>query len=365
MKKEFLLVTSIFPPQVGGPAIFTARFKDWLEQSGTKTHVISYSSLRIEQEDSIRYVDINKRFIAFVKFIYLVKKYSDRNTFILCNGAFIETFLACLLNRRKYVAKIPGDPLWEFSVNRSWTTKSIEQFQNEKLTLIQKILRQLFNLAFSKAESVVVPSKQLGHFLEAWGVDKHKIKLIYNCVDPKRFKNLNLLDKKYDLITVCRLVPWKGVEELITLATELNLKLAIVGDGPLLHSLKNDVKKERANIIFLGTIENSRVVKVLNESKIFVLNSAYEATSYALIEAKMCGLPVIANESNGSLTLVQGSVDGFIVKSNSREDLKYYIEKLIMDEKIREDFGLQARKDALIRFNQEINFAKILHVMKS
>jgi glycosyltransferase involved in cell wall biosynthesis len=106
------------------------------------------------------------------------------------------------------------------------------------------------------------------------------------------------------------------------------------------------------------------VIEVLNASKIFVLNSEYEATSYALIEAKMCGLPVIAKQNNGNSTVIRNNIDGLIVNHNLLEELKYSIKKLLSDDQLRINFGEEARRDALIRFNQEINFLKIFNELK-
>ena len=365
MKNDVLLITSIFPPQVGGPAIFTSRFSNWLDTQQINSKVITYSIDEISDYENVKFVDLRKnRIKAFIKFISLIKKYSDKNTLILSNGAFVETFFACLFTKRKYVAKIPGDQVWELSVNRGWTTSSIENFQEEKLRIIQKILRLLFNLAFKNAKAIVAPSQQLANFLIAWGVEKQRIELVYNCVDPSKFKNLNITKKRYDLVTVCRLVPWKGLEELIACAIELNLRLAIIGDGPLMNDLKHLARNAPIDIEFKGNLNNEEVVNILNSSRIFVLNSKYEATSYALIEAKMCGLPIIANETDGSKTLIQESIDGYVVKASSTEDLKYFINKLMTTEKIRENFGVEARKDALKRFNQDINFPRIFNVMR-
>jgi glycosyltransferase involved in cell wall biosynthesis len=104
--------------------------------------------------------------------------------------------------------------------------------------------------------------------------------------------------------------------------------------------------------------------EVLNSAKIFVLNSEFEATSYALIEAKMCGLPVLAKKTDGSLTLVQKNIDGFIYPSENGINLEVIISKLIDNKELIDLFGFEARKDALLRFNEQINFAKILALME-
>ena len=364
--KKVLLISSIFPPQVGGPAIFTSRFSEWLVKNNAMVKILSYTNSNTLNSSRIHLVSLKtKRIFAFLNFIYLIKKYSNKNTLILSNGAFIETYLACLFSKRDYVVKIPGDPVWEFSTNRKWTLSGIEEFQDEKLNFFQLILRTFFNKSFKHAKLLIAPSQQLANFAKNWGVDESKIQLVYNCVDSNQFKSHTSSDIKYDLVTVCRLVPWKGLEELINSAIELKLKLAIIGDGPLKNHLQSIASKASPGIDFLGNIENQRVVEVLNMSKIFVLNSEYEATSYALIEAKMCGLPVIAKINNGNSTVIRNDIDGFIVHHNSRENLKYSIEKLISDDQLRISFGVEARQDALIRFDQESNFLKILNTLKA
>jgi glycosyltransferase involved in cell wall biosynthesis len=365
MNNQVLLISSIFPPQVGGPAIFTSRFSEWLIENKVTVKILSYTSDNTVSSNKIHLVSLKtRRFLALLKFICLIKKYSNKETLILSNGAFVETHLACLFTKRKYVVKIPGDPVWEFSTNRKWTSSSIEEFQYEKLKFSQLILRTFFNLSFKNAKILIAPSQQLVDFAEKWGVDKNRIALIYNCVDSNQFRSQNSKDKNYDLTTVCRLVPWKGLEELINCAIELRLKLAIIGDGPLMNHLQNIASQASPGIDFFGNIENQKVVEVLNASKIFVLNSEYEATSYALIEAKMCGLPVIAKQNNGNSTVIRNNIDGFIVNHNSLEELKYSIKKLLSDDQLRINFGEEARRDALIRFNQEINFLKIFNELK-
>jgi glycosyltransferase involved in cell wall biosynthesis len=272
MNSEVLLIAGIYPPQSGGPAIFTSRFKDWLVDQNIPTKVISYCLCEDTEDTDVHFVSLKQnRFKAFIQFIYLLKKYSKKNTLILSNGAFLETFFASFLTRRKYVVKIPGDQVWEFSVNRRWTSSSIEKFQNEKIFLVQRIFRIILNLAYKNSKSVIVPSQQLANFAEKWGIVEHKINLIYNCVDPNKFKVKKTDYKVYDVITVCRLVPWKGLEELVSCVSELNLKLAIVGDGPLLNDLKNLASKFQSNIDFLGTIDNNKLEDILNKSKKYFL----------------------------------------------------------------------------------------------
>ena len=365
MKPSILLITSVYPPQVGGPAIFISRFSHWLLKKNYTVSTITYVTDIKNDDSNVLYITLRQnRLISFVKFVFKILTISSRNTLILSNGAFIETYVACRITRRKYILKIPGDHAWELSKNRGWTKKSIEEFQFEKLNYKQRIFRMLNNLSLKNADFVITPSNQLSVFAQKWGVKKEKVKIIYNCVNPDHFDKIDTQIKQFDLVTTCRLVPWKGLEELIETSIKLNLKLLIIGDGPLLPHLKSLAQGETSNISFAGRIENSQISKELSRAKIFVLNSEYEATSYALIEAKMCGLPVLAKKNDGSLTVVRDGVDGFVYSANKGFTLDSAIVKLSASSELVESFGSESRKDALLRFNEKINFAKILDLME-
>ena len=196
--------------------------------------------------------------------------------------------------------------------------------------------------------------------MSLWGVAQNKIHIIYNSVDPRIFLPNEKTEKLYDLICVSRLVEWKGLEEVIEIAARLNLKLAIVGDGPLRSNLAQIALRSHCDITFLGNLGNSQIVSKLNESKIYVLNSQFEATSYSLIEAKMCALPIVARASAGTKLVITQGVDGLLCDIDDEYCLQNALSELLGNLDLQRALGESARLDALTRFNQFINFEKIL-----
>jgi len=365
MHKKILLVTSIYPPQSGGPAIFTKRFGDWLENKGFDVCTVSYQVDSNENSKNLKFIKLDPlRIFSFIKLILAIKRNSNKNVLILANGAFIETYIACIFSNRKFFAKIPGDHAWEIAKNRGWTRSNIDEFQSEKVNIRIYLLRALRNRAFKSSKVVIAPSHQLQNFLIHWGIPKGKTEVIFNSVNPLEFQPNSSISKKYDLVTVCRLVPWKGLEELIQCAKLLKLSLVIIGDGPLRTELENMVLTKEDKIKFTGNLNSTQIAKILNQSRIFVLNSQYEATSYALIEAKMSGLPIIARENNGSSTVVRSDIDGLLVTNDKKHNLAECIRSIIFDDALLTKFSREAREDALARFNQETNFSKILEILK-
>lgn len=364
MASKILLITSVFPPNAGGPAIFTSRFSSWLDSQNIEHQVITYTdSVSIKRNNLIGIGLNSHRLRSFFRFIIAIQRSSNKECIILANGAFIETYLACKIKRLKYSLKIPGDHLWELSRNRGWTSKNVDEFQNEKMKFVQKVLRFLLNLSMRNAEHVITPSDQLKRLAVSWGANENKVSRIDNCVDPLKFVNLNLIGKDFDVIVVCRLVQWKGLEEIIDSCMNLKLSLAIVGTGPLDAKLKTLALKSESKIQFFGNIENHEVMRLLNSSKVYVQNSDYEATAYSLIEAKMCGLPILAKETDGSKIVVRQNIDGQVYSGYGSDTLELALENLMQNEELIIRWGKESRSDALIRFNQEITFPRILSLI--
>jgi glycosyltransferase involved in cell wall biosynthesis len=94
-----------------------------------------------------------------------------------------------------------------------------------------------------------------------------------------------------------------------------------------------------------------------------VQNSDYEATAYSLIEAKMCGLPILAKETDGSKLVVRENIDGQVYSGFGLDTLERSLENLIRNKELITSWGKESRSDALIRFNQDIAFPRILNLI--
>ena len=58
MDNQVLLISSIFPPQVGGPAIFTSRFSEWLIKNEVKVKILSYTNTNTVGNNKLHYKDL-------------------------------------------------------------------------------------------------------------------------------------------------------------------------------------------------------------------------------------------------------------------------------------------------------------------
>ena len=367
MSRSLLVVTGIFPPDSGGPAKFSSDFALWSSDRDFKVNVVTYSdkSLEMFEHDSTYSLFTTSRtkslFHRYILIVEKIGKLSRTSTDIIAVGAFLETYFASLIFRFKYVAKVPGDIVWERARNNKVSDLTIEEFQKAKLPLRYLLFRRIFTRSLLKASLVIVPSSGLYNLCLSWGIPDYKLRLIRNSVAMEKYSARGQVAQIFDIVTVCRLVPWKGVDELIKYCSSRKLALAVVGDGPERNNLEFLSKSLGANVSFFGEIQEREVIKLLAESRIFVLNSSYEGLPHALVEARASGLVTVARDGTGSSEVINDGIDGYLVRKD--RSFSETMNLALAASKHTNDIGEKASRDSQLRFNREINFQAILDVM--
>jgi glycosyltransferase involved in cell wall biosynthesis len=173
------------------------------------------------------------------------------------------------------------------------------------------------------------------------------------------------------VITVARLSGEKGIDILLRawsriVKQEKNLKLIIVGSGPLEGKLKNLCKTlgVTTQVEFAGMLLNAK--ERLRDADLFVLPSRAEGLSNALLEAMGQGLPCVATNVGGNVELMGGdnhdkimrgkfrtATNGLLVNPDDVEGISEAIVHLIRDRVEREEMGKRARQ--FIRRNYSID----------
>ena len=63
MKKKILLVTGIYPPDIGGPAQFTFSFANWLKKKGYAVTIITLTNNENIKKKEIFFIFLEKNFM--------------------------------------------------------------------------------------------------------------------------------------------------------------------------------------------------------------------------------------------------------------------------------------------------------------
>lgn len=231
----------------------------------------------------------------------------------------------------RLIAKILGIPIISFYVNTPTNVK-------EQLTY--KLSKVLDNLSIA-----VHPVIALKLRLRKWI-------LIPNIPDREFFRETSIEDRDRNLIlVVSRLTPEKNVEVAVYIVSRLvekgyNIKLAIIGDGPLRRKLEDLARRLNLsnNIVFLGHRPLRDVLAYMCKAGFLLHTSINEYFPNVIVEAMACNLPVITF-STQAYQWILGTSLNIPVKTKSITDIVDTITRLIDDDNMyRNRIILQRRR---------------------
>jgi glycosyltransferase involved in cell wall biosynthesis len=228
-------------------------------------------------------------------------------------------------------------------------------YQDSFSKFFQWYYRFIIPKNIKRADKIITVSKYSKKEIEKFYPNaKGKIEVIYLGIDEK-FKPLKNIKKKNQILYVGSLNERKnfyGVIEAFLSLNDKNLKLIMVGNFSKTFALNKasiDIlkkAKQNENIIFKSNVSDNELIKLYNESRLFVYPSFYEGFGLPPLEAMACGTPVITSNVS-SLPEVGGDA---VVYCNPYdvEDIKEKIEMVLNDEKLQQEMiqkGLQRAKE--------------------
>ena len=314
-KVKFLLVTGIYPPDIGGPATYIPHLENYLQRNGISHSTITLAAPQFLKNEitpealtRIKRSGANPR--RFWKVMNEVVKQGRDAKFIFANGLHEEVGVALLfMRKKKAIAKIVGDPVWERAKNSGKTSLSLQEFNTQnKFELSLFLQRKLLKFSLNRFDTITCPSEELVQLVEKWGV-RIPVVLIQNgvAIHPYRRDSTS-----WDIVSISRLVKWKNTEKLIEFAISGGFSLAIIGSGPEENRLRK-LAAGNSRIVFLGELDKAEIFRELSKSRFFGLFSDYEGLSFSLLESMSFGVIPIVNANQGNLDVVSDGLNGFVI----------------------------------------------------
>ena len=369
---KVLIATGLFPPESGGPATYSKTLLEELPQKGLEVSVLPYRTVR-------QY----PKFLRHTAYFFKLLKMSFGADIIFAQDPLsvgLPSALVAFLTRKKFVLKIVGDYAWEQATQRFGYTGTLEQFQSSKsghqMPAFGRLMQILERWVARRALKVIVPSKYLGRIVALWGVPKKNIVVVYNgiaaeAVGLKQVIRGLLRFKGKLVISIGRLVPWKGFEALIRVHPALrkkfpDLSLLLVGSGPDQEKLENLAGnlKVADSVIFTGNVERAVVLRYMRAADVFVGNARYEGFSHILLEASAVGVPIITTKIGGNPELIEDNVNGYLIKPDDEKTLEHRIEKLLTSPETRARLAGNAKK-RVEKFSIGTMVNETVHVLKN
>ncbi len=225
---------------------------------------------------------------------------------------------------------------------------------SERFLFLYIFLTPLITKIWRSAYRVISNSQGLKE-LALRSAPQQPIGVIPNGVDTEKFSpHPENIPKEEWIITAgaTRLTARKGIHLIIEALPELitvqpNIIFEVMGDGASLGALQELTKALgiENHVRFLGRIDAAQTCAYYTRARVFVLPSANEGMSNALLEALASGLPVVVTNTGGSGELVEEGKNGFIIP-RTKEAIVDSVRKLLADESLRQALGQESRARA-------------------
>ncbi len=351
---NILCAAGIYPPEIGGPATFASMIKKELPTRGHDIRVVTYADIRIDEVDVIsitRTLPKGIRHIAY--FFALVRNIFWADVVVALDpvSAGLPAMWASCLFRKKFVVRVVGDYAWEQGMQQYGVDVLLDEFLGRTWSAPVERLRRVEKKVAEHATKIIVPSEYLAGVVEQWGIAKNKIALVPNAVvlgdlSSKVAARVSLgFTDELVIVSVGRLVPWKGFAALIDAAKNLSAFLVIVGDGPDRKMLEARAAG-LSNIRFTGVLPKEKLCEYLAAADIFAFNTGYEGFSHQILEAMAAGLAVVTTEAGGNKEVIRNDENALVAPYNDTRAWQNALSKLAGDSALRERLGDSARKTA-------------------
>lgn len=188
-----------------------------------------------------------------------------------------------------------------------------------------------------RRSKIVGVSSDITQIMQKWITkNKHTIEYIANGVSLTPYKNLkpqSVAKKELSIEhgtfcvgIVARLSHPKDHVLLIDAVaaiskTHANIKLIIIGDGPLRQHIESHINKNQYQKVVTMLGERKDIANILGALDVFALASSSEGIPMTILEAMAASLPVIATNVGGVPQVVINNETGILVENKNKEDL--------------------------------------------
>lgn len=282
-----------------------------------------------------------------------LKKIITKQSIIHASWLFPEGDLASIIHKKfglPYIVTLRGSDVNYLKVHsRKW------EKVNEMLlsaSYITSVSSALYTTLSEKKVNIREDKKALTHTIydfEGFAIKESNLcrnkndlnikdKIIFFAGNLRKLKNINILiDSVYEL--------QKKIPQL---------KLLIAGVGEEGNDLKKQVDKFGITecVLFLGSLNSSQMVDYYNAADVFCLPSRTEGTPNVIIEALLCGTPVVASAVGEIPYIIEDDKNGYKVEPGSVSSLSNSLHKALSREWDREALRAsvaQLSPDAVIK----------------
>jgi glycosyltransferase involved in cell wall biosynthesis len=332
-----LIVSGIWPPDIGGPASHAPEVARFLLDRGHRVQVVVTADRPPGSEDyPVHFVSRRRPpGLRHAEAVKVLVERARRSDVVYTTGMFGRSSVAAQLARVPLVVKLTADPAYERARRWKLVRGSLEEFQSGAPPSTLP-LRALRDWDVRRARHVITPSTFLRDLVLGWGLAPDRVTVLPNPTPP-----IPQLDPRQDLrrqfgldgetlVFAGRLTAQKSLDLGIEASRQAGVSLVIAGDGPDRVSLE-----QLGHARFLGPLTRRHVLELFAAGDASLLPSSWENFPHTVVEALAVGTPVIATRVGGVAEVVRDGENGLVVESGDLAGMVAAIRRYFDDEDLR------------------------------
>ena len=238
----------------------------------------------------------------------------------------------------------------EFDIPFVFTSHSLGVFldgYNKERVDCEKIVMTSSNIvtASSEFENMLIA--------DTYKVEENKIKKITPGVDKKIFSPDPSVKKENIFLSIGRIQEQKGQLQTLEFLNNFrkiknDFKCIFIG-GPsgkygeeYLLELKRTVKDFNLDkhVEFLDNLPQTKIIELLNKSKLLIHTSQFETFGLVAIEANTMGVPVLTINNGSLMEIIENNKNGYLSENLIDKDVNNFVSNLINEDKKFEEVSL-------------------------
>jgi glycosyltransferase involved in cell wall biosynthesis len=341
-----LVVSGIWPPDVGGPASHAPELAAFLAARGHGVEVVTTADARPAPEQypvdyvsrqlpqGIRHAAVGAR----------VARRARRADVVYATSMTRRAVVGAAVARRPVVVKVTADEAYERARRSGLFPGGLDAFQEVRGGARVRSLRATRTAALRRAEHVFFPSAYLQRLAVGWGVDLERTSVIPNAapvVPPLPSRDVLRAQLALDGPTLAfagRLMAAKALDVgLAAIAAVAGVSLLVAGDGPDRERLEREAVALGLGdrVRWLGSQSRDDVLRLFSAADAVLLSSAWENFPHTVVEALAVGTPVIATTVGGVPEVVYDGENGLLAPAGDVDALAAAIGRLTGDAELR------------------------------
>ena len=359
-----LIVSGIWPPDVGGPASHAPEVAEFLLGRGHSVEVVTTAEAPPAQRAyPVRWASReHPPGVRHVEGAALIRERARKNDVVYSTGMLGRTALGATTARRPFVAKLTQDPAFERALRRGRFRGDPVEFQSSGAA---RALRAARDAELRRAAHVVCPSAFLAGLVRGWGIPAERISVLPNPTPPVPALPETARGARPLLAFAGRLTAPKTLGVALEAVAQVpEVDFALAGDGDERGALEAHAHELGLDgrVQFLGPLSRDEVLALFRRADAALLSSAWENFPHTLVEALAVGTPAIATNVGGVPEIVTDGENGLLVAPGDPAALAEAIRRFLGDGELRARLSAAAAPSAE-RFSPERIYGQLEEIL--